>query len=227
MAAVWYALLTPVGFSLAIFIFNGGILSGIATFILYEPLYFTSLASFRKRWYKLSLGLHVFLQATALILLFFHHPASRVYVGIGLGIFLIDRLIYRVAFKSATFPAVAEIIEDVGTVRLSTGVTLERCNTVNQFLGSSITKGWQASDHVFASVPSLGRRHILQAHPFTIISPAPKAQDKEAKLDLRIRAQRGFSSDLLREAMERKGSPLESTARTEAIMLKLYSKTPI
>jgi hypothetical protein len=53
------------------------------------------------------------------------------------------------------------------------------------------------------SIPSLGRKHFLQAHPFTNISPAPTVGDKNAKLDLLIKAQQGLSSSLLRGAMER------------------------
>jgi NAD(P)H-flavin reductase len=94
-------------------------------------------------------------------------------------------------------------MEDGETVRISANFALEPSSTLHRLLGRNITKGWLSSDHVFVSVPSLGRKHILQAHPFTIISPAPKADDKDAKLDLLIRAQRGFSFDLLREAMER------------------------
>jgi hypothetical protein len=76
-------------------------------------------------------------------------------------------------------------------VKLSAEIPLEWRNTFNQALRRNIIRGWQASDHVLVSVPCLGRKHILQAHPFTIMSPALKAHDKEAKLDL------------LREATER------------------------
>jgi hypothetical protein len=116
---MWYTLLRPIEFTLTRFLLNKVILLGIASFISYEALYFTSLASFRKHWYELFLELHVFLQATALVLLFFHHPNSRVYVGIALGIFLFDRLIYRVGVMSVTFPATAEVMEDGKTVRIS------------------------------------------------------------------------------------------------------------
>jgi hypothetical protein len=128
---------------------------------LYVTLYFTSLASFRQRWYELFLGFHVFLQVTALVLLLFRHPNSRVYVGIALGVFLIDRLIYRIGITSATFPATVEIMEDGEAVRISANFMLKPSGTVRQLLGRNITKGWQSSDHVFVSVPSMGLKQML------------------------------------------------------------------
>jgi hypothetical protein len=56
---------------------------------------------------------------------------------------------------------------------------------------------------IFVSVLSLGRKHILQAHLFTIISPAPKADDQDAKLNLLIKAQLGFSFNILQGAVDR------------------------
>jgi hypothetical protein len=49
MAIMWYTLLRPIGFTIARFILNRVVLTGIAAFICYESIYFTSLASFRKR----------------------------------------------------------------------------------------------------------------------------------------------------------------------------------
>ena len=138
MAVMWYALLRPIGFTLTRFLLDKVISLGIASFISYETLYFTSLASFCQRWYELFLELHVILQATALVLLFFHHPNSRVYVGIALGIFLFDILIYRVRIKSATFAAIAEIMEDSETVRISANFRLQPSNTIHRLLGETL-----------------------------------------------------------------------------------------
>lgn len=77
------------------------VLFGIGTFMSYELLYFTSLASFRQRWYELFLASHVLLQTAALIFLFFHFDTSRPYVAISLAIFLADRLIWRLTLKRA------------------------------------------------------------------------------------------------------------------------------
>lgn len=91
MAIMWYTFLRQIGFTLTRILLNKIILLGIASSISYKTLYFISLASFRQRWYKPFLGFHAFLQAAALVLLFFHHPNSRVYVGIAIRIcFLTD-----------------------------------------------------------------------------------------------------------------------------------------
>ncbi|KAJ8108655.1 hypothetical protein ONZ43_g6359 [Nemania bipapillata] len=53
------------------------ILLGIGAFISYELLYFTSLGSFRQRWYELFLASHVLLQIAALAFLWLHFHTSR------------------------------------------------------------------------------------------------------------------------------------------------------
>jgi hypothetical protein len=204
MMGVWYTILRPSGMSLWKFLFENIIWLGLAALFTYELLYLTSLASFRQLCYELFLGLHVLLQAAALVFVFFHHSSGRVYVGIALGIFLIDRLVYRIWFKSKTVASIAEVMEDGDTVRLSANIELEQPGAITSLMGRKITRGWQASDHVFITIPSLGRKHALQAHPFTIISPASTVYQKEAKLDLLIRAQDGFSADLLKAALQRK-----------------------
>jgi hypothetical protein len=66
MVVMWYTLLRPIGFTWTRFLLNKVILLGIASFISYEILYFTSPAGFRQRWYELFMGLHVFLLAALL-----------------------------------------------------------------------------------------------------------------------------------------------------------------
>jgi hypothetical protein len=200
MFGVWYTLLGPAGFTLGQFLGNKIILLGIGAFFSYELLYFTSLASFRQKNYELFLGLHVALQAAALIFLFFHHSGSRAYVGIALAIFSIDRLVYRVGFKSITVEAKANVMEDDETVGLSLDI-VKRLETLwSRYIGRSVKDGWQAADHVFLSTPSLARKHVIQAHPFTIASPAPPSGVDQTRLNLIIRAQDGFSLDLLKTA---------------------------
>lgn len=201
MIGVWYTLLRPSGFGLVRFILNKVILLGFFAFISYETLYFTSLASFRQRWYELFLGIHIVLQIAALVLVFFHHSGSRVYVVAALLIFLVDRLVYRLGFKSTTILAKAEILDDQETVRLTSNIVIQP--SFFRLFGQSLQTGWQATDHVFVTIPSLSRKHIVQAHPFTIASPAPNPGEDEAKLELLIRAQDGFSADLLRVARKR------------------------
>jgi len=202
MIGVWYTILRPVGMTLVKFLLMKMILLGIGAFVAYELIYFTSLGSFRQRWYELFLGLHVILQAAALILVWFHHHGSRPYVGAALAIFLIDRLVYRMFIKRKTTSASLRVMEDEKTVALCTQVSLGKQRSVLSYLcgTSNIAGGWKTTEHVFLTVPSLAHKHIIQAHPFTVASKAPSANDQEARLELLIRAQNGFSADLLRYA---------------------------
>ena len=206
MIGVWYALLRPSGITLVHFLLIRMILLGIGAFVAYELIYFTSLGSFRQRWYELFLGLHIVLQVIALVLVWFHHPRSRIYVGVALGIFLIDRLLYRMAARISTRKALLGVKGDTGTVVLCSLIPLEpgRKPFGSLFGACDITRGWKATEHIFLTIPSLGRKHIFQAHPFTIASKAPRAEQLVANLKLIIRAQDGFSADLLSYARSHK-----------------------
>jgi hypothetical protein len=74
------------------FLLQKMILLGVGVFVAYELIYFTSLASFRRYWDELFLGLHLFLQIAALILIFFYHRSTRNSAGIALAIFFINRI---------------------------------------------------------------------------------------------------------------------------------------
>ncbi|KAE9369505.1 ferric reductase transmembrane component [Stipitochalara longipes BDJ] len=200
MIAVWYTLFRLNGFELTQFLLIKMVLLGIGAFISYELLYLTSLASFRQCWYELFLGTHVVLQVFALTFIFFHHETARPYVGIALGIFLLDRLVYRIGIKSVTIGTYTKILEDEDTVRLTSTVFLQPRSLWIPFFGSSLMSGWKATDHVFLTVPSLSSKHLIQAHPFTISSKGPLADDDEGRLELLIRAQDGFSRNLLNAA---------------------------
>lgn len=201
MIAVWYTVLQPAGITLIKFLLIKMILLGIGAFLAYEILYFTSLGSFRQRWYELFLGVHVVLQVAALVLVWFHHHRSRWYVGVAIAIFLIDRLVYRMLVKPTTARASLEFQEDKKTVVIRASIpTKKKYNQVKSMLGAGITTGWKATEHVFLTVPSLARKHIIQAHPFTIASKAPTADEQEANLEFIVRAQDGFSGDLVRYA---------------------------
>jgi NAD(P)H-flavin reductase len=196
----WYtALSTRLGFSsfLAIPI----IWLGLLAFISYETLYLTSLASFRQKFYEIFLGLHVFLQIAALALLWFHHHNSRPYVFAALCIFSIDRLVFRMILKSRTIKAELSVLEDGATVKLTSNWQLETHSSWwKPLVGFGIKHGWKPAEHVFLTVPALSHKHFVQAHPFTIASAAPNELDTHAWLDFIIRAQDGFSRDLLRYA---------------------------
>ncbi|KUJ10671.1 uncharacterized protein LY89DRAFT_248623 [Mollisia scopiformis] len=200
MVFVWYILFRPNGFGLLRFLLLKVIFLGLGAFFSYELIYFTSLGSFRQRWYELFLGLHIFFQVAALVFVFFHHSAAQPYVGIALAIFLVDRIVYRLWKKSTRIETRLEIMEDNETVKLSSTIIRRPVGQLSAFSGTSIIAGWTATDHVFVTVPSLSRKHVLQAHPFTIASAAPLQDDDRAHMELLIRAQNGFSRDLLNAA---------------------------
>ncbi|KAL8987198.1 MAG: hypothetical protein Q9177_003573 [Variospora cf. flavescens] len=198
MIGVWYTILRPTGFSLAKFLLSKIVLLGIGAFVAYELIYFTSLGSFRQRWYELFLALHVSLQVLALVLVWFHHHNSRPYVGVALAIFLIDRLLYRMSFKLHSARASLTVCEDGRTVIVCTEPILtKKWQYLDYIWGAGVTKRWKPTEHVFLTVPELSRKHVIQAHPFTIASVAPDPYASSAELKLIIRAQDGFSKDLL------------------------------
>ncbi|KAH4939222.1 hypothetical protein HBI79_047970 [Parastagonospora nodorum] len=209
MFAVWYGLLRHLGFTLIKFIFNRVVLLGLGAFIAYEVIYFTSLGSFRKRWYEVFLGLHIVLQVAGLVFLWFHHYTSRPYVGISLAVFLIDRILYRMWLKSSTHPAILTVLEDDETLLLSANWEVDTSNKT-ALVAANMKNGWEPNQHIFISVPSLSRKQALQSHPFTIFSAAPTTTPesethegkKHAWFSLLIRAQgpSGFTHQLLQHA---------------------------
>ncbi|KAI0486773.1 hypothetical protein F4859DRAFT_466871 [Xylaria cf. heliscus] len=179
------------------------ILLGIGAFASYELLYFTSLGSFRERWYELFLASHVILQIAALLLVWLHFFTSRPYVLASLVIFVVDRTVWRIGLKSATLTADVEVLEDGDTVLVSAKWDLPRIEGQKAFwrsFGRNILHGWRPADHVFISITDFGGSNALQAHPFTIASAAPSCGDVQAQLNLLIRAYSGFTSALLKHA---------------------------
>lgn len=184
------------------------VLHGIGAFLCYELLYFTSLSSFRQRWYEIFLAWHVVLQVAALGFLYLHFRTCRPYVLMCLAIFFADRIIWRLGLKSASIQADLDILEDGKTLMLSADWDIPRDRRwgVRRWFRQSIIGGWNPMDHVFITVPQLGRIHALQAHPFTIASAAPgrgvsaDGHSSHAWLNLLIRAQGGFTADLLQHA---------------------------
>ncbi|KAI1384771.1 ferric reductase like transmembrane component-domain-containing protein [Hypoxylon trugodes] len=179
------------------------VLLGIGAFASYEILFFTSLGSFRQRWYELFLASHVFLQFAALAFLWLHFFTSRPYILACLAIFFVDRIVWRVFMKSANFTADISILEDDETLLLSTDwdIPTSKGRGWLRPFRQSIRHGWHPADHVFISVPAI---HPLQAHPFTIASAAPVVHPSHspthAWLSLLIRVQAGLTADLLKYA---------------------------
>lgn len=187
------------------------ILLGLGAFVAYELLFFTSLGSFRQRWYELFLASHVILQILALCFLYLHFFTARPYVLASLAIFVVDRVIWRMGLKSASFTAETHVLPDGETIVMRMEWDLPRHSSWSLWPRQSIKEGWEPTDHVFLTIPVLGRTHRLQAHPFTIASAAPQraasqtAQENfpgeveagKASLSLLIRSHDGFTSDLL------------------------------
>jgi len=196
---VWYTFFRPIGYDLRWFLTEKTVYLGLITLFCYEVLYAASLASFRKWWYELFLGLHVGLQAGALGFLYFHHRGSKPYVRVTLAIFLLDRLVFRLMAKSREFKANVKVMPDGNTVLLSGDwpVTPKRRSMWRSLFSQNMHSGWDPAEHVFVTIPSLGRKHIFQAHPFTIASAAPSDGQEHAWFNLIIRALDGFTRDLL------------------------------
>jgi hypothetical protein len=199
MFMVWYTFFRPDGHDLWWFLTEKTVYLGLITLFCYETLYATSLASFRKWWYELFLALHVGLQAGALGFLYFHHRGSKPYVRITLAIFLLDRLVFRLLAKSRQFKARVKVMPDGNTVLLSGNwpLTAKRHSMWRSLFSQNMHAGWDPAEHVFLTIPSLGQKHIFQAHPFTIASAAPSDEQEHAWFDLIIRALDGFTRDLL------------------------------
>lgn len=202
---VWYTMLLPLfRITLWHFLTSKLVLLGIGALISYEALYFTSLGSFRQRWYELFLFAHVVLQFAALIFLWFHYHTARPYVAVSFLIVLIDRVAFRLMLRSTTLQASTTVLEDGETVMVSMNWAIA-ASSKRRLLSQSTVSGWQPTDHVFLTIPTLSRSAILQAHPFTIASSSPNvAQDQSshAWLSLLIRGRDGFSKDLLDHARD-------------------------
>lgn len=199
------------------------ILLGLGAFVSYELLFFTSLGSFRQRWYELFLASHVVLQILALGFLYLHFFTSRPYVLASLAIFVVDRIFWRLGLKSATFTAETHVLPDGETIFMSMEWSMPGPRSRwSLWPRRNIRYGWQPTDHVFLTVPVLGRTHRLQAHPFTIASAAPQSaasqtalqspsgpiQAQQASLDLLIRSHEGFTADLLCYAHRHRNIPV-------------------
>jgi predicted ferric reductase len=199
MFIVWYTFFLPVGRSLSWFLTESTVYLGLITLFCYQMLYTTSLASFRKWWYELFLGLHVGFQAAALGFLYFHHRGSKPYVRVTLAIFLLDRLLFRLLVKSREFKADIKVMPDGDTVLLSANwpVAHKRSRFWTALFSQNMHQGWAPAEHVFLTIPSLARKHVFQAHPFTVASAAPGSEQQHAWFDLIIRALDGFTRDLL------------------------------
>ena len=196
MVIGFYQLLAPFGYSFGWYLTRKIIMLGVIGFFCYIAIYLTSTGYVRQAYYEAFLALHISLQVAALALIFFHHHNARPYVGAALAIWTMDRVVSRTLFKTQQHIATLELAQDGETVLLYCDIQIKRRWSMG------IRGGWHAGQHVFLSVPGLGPLHRLQAHPFTIASPAPPRGKAATRwtLQLTIRAQDGFSRELLEYA---------------------------
>ena len=199
MMGAWYTLLRPLHYTLLMFLGSKVILLGIAAFVAYLAIYITGIGWVRRLYYETFLGLHIILQVAALIFLFFHLHITRPYVIASVTIWALDRIVARSCVSLQKVIATLEIASDQKTVLLFCDVQLMRADSSFK---TNVTNGWAAGQHVFVTVPGIGWKHKLQAHPFTIASPAPPSTIRKGlwPLQLTIRAQDGFSLELLEYA---------------------------
>lgn len=204
MIYAWWRILRPLHYTLYMFLTINYVIWGDFAFVAYEVLYFTSLSSFREWWYEMFLASHVFLQAAGLLLLYLHHFRSRPYVLVSLAIFMLDRIVWRLAMKTKAFRADLEVMEDGETVKVSANwpVATRSKSFWRPWLVRDMSHGWQTSQHVFLTVPGISRQHVMQFHPMTIASAAPDPRQEHAWFNLVIRAKSGFSRDLLHYARD-------------------------
>lgn len=198
MVIGFYQLLAPFGYSLGWYLTRKIIILGVIAFFSYLVIYCTSLGSFRQAFYELFLVLHIFLQIAALAFVFFHHHNARPYVGVAVAIWLLDRGVSRILCKTQSFIVTLQVAADQETVLLYCDVPIRRSG-LSRF---GMKSGWHAGQHVFLTMPEIGFKHRFQAHPFTIASAAPPRNlvDGSWPLQLTIRAQDGFSRELLEYA---------------------------
>ena len=204
MLIAWYVFFRPGGMTVFQFLALPIILFGLGALACYELLYLTSLGSFREWWYELFLGTHVALQAGALIFVFLHHHGGRVYIGITLAIFLVDRVVFRILLKSRSVHANLTVMEDDNTVLVSADwpVQSKWGGIITSVFGLNVRYGWKSTEHIFLTIPAIARKHVIQAHPFTIASAAPTGD--HAWFNLIVRAHDGFTRDLLHHARNHK-----------------------
>ena len=198
MFGVWYTLLRPLNFGLLRFLSTKLVILGIVALTTYLAIWFTSTGYFRNLWYETFLGLHVFMQVAALMLLFFHHPGAKVYVLVSVGIWALDRIVGRMAVSTKKFVSTLQVTDDGETLLLFCDVKVHKAIFDASL---NISHGWKAGQHVFVTVPGINWKHRPQTHPFTIASPAPPSGHQgNWPLQLTIRAQDGFSRELLEYA---------------------------
>ncbi|KAJ5945757.1 hypothetical protein N7454_002596 [Penicillium verhagenii] len=180
--------------------------TGFATWIILVWLVLSASAPVRNWRYEIFVAQHIITFIGLVVAIFYHLPStalsSRIYAWIGVGIFILDRLIRTIIYTYVNAkPSKATITElpgDVTKIRIS----------------SPRIKKWSPGQHVFLSIPKLG---LGQSHPATILStPASHNND----LVFILRAHRGFTRRLLESAQSSSSNLLEKSEDQRTVRLE-------
>ncbi|KAJ5713246.1 uncharacterized protein N7483_010427 [Penicillium malachiteum] len=171
--------------------------TGFATWIIMVWLVFSSTAPIRNWRYEFFVIQHIITFVGLVVAIFYHLPStalsSRIYAWIGVGIFILDRLVRTIIYAFVNMkPAkatITELLGDVTKIRIS----------------SPRLKRWTPGQHVFLSIPNLG---VGQSHPATILS-IPSSHEND--LVFILRAHRGFTRRLLHSAKSSSSDLLQKT----------------
>ena len=194
----WYEFQGPRRLGLIKYLLIPYIPWGVGTWLAYQMLYLTVLRSFRLWWYEAFLGLHVLLQAGALIVLWLHNPPSRQFIFAALGIFVLHRSVWRLCVKHHVTQARLQVSDDGQTVLVSAGGPMKSKDASfwRKIFGGTTDYGWKSSQHVFITIPGMGRTYRFRYHPFTIASATPASGQTCGWSNLIVRAKGGFSRGL-------------------------------
>lgn len=161
-------------------------ITGSVAYILLLWVSLSSLAPVRNRHYEIFVVVHILSFIVFIYLVMAHLPStalySRTYVYIGVGIYVLDRLIRTIRYAYHNIrPGRAKLIA------LDGGIT-KVCVQSKQI------KSWAPGSHVFLSIPRLG---FGQSHPATIAS-TPSSHNGD--LVFILKCHKGFTSRILKSA---------------------------
>ncbi|KAJ5802895.1 uncharacterized protein N7503_005345 [Penicillium pulvis] len=179
--------------------------TGFATWMILVWLVLSATAPIRNWRYEIFVAQHIITFIGLVVAIFYHLPStalsSRIYAWIGVGIFILDRLLRTIIFTYVNAkPAKATITElpgDVTKIRIA----------------SPRIKKWGPGQHVFLSIPKLG---LGQSHPATILS-TPSSHKND--LVFLLRAHRGFTRRLLDSAQSSSANLLEKTEDSRTVQI--------
>lgn len=185
-------------------------------------LVLSATAPIRNWRYEIFVAQHIITFVGLVVAIFYHLPSTalssryvlfspqvsfkiliriRIYAWIGVGIFILDRLLRTIIFTYVNAkPAKATITElpgDVTKIRIA----------------SPQIKKWSPGQHVFLSIPKLG---LGQSHPATILS-TPSSHNND--LVFLLRAHRGFTRRLLHSAQSSSANLLEKTEDARTVQI--------